>query len=127
MSGCSAARLARSVWDAEVAGSNPATPTIHNTKAVIGFETASGGLFRSGGSIPPESTMGGTASRRLATYEGCEHLLVQRSDDAGSNPATPTIHNTKAVIGFETASGGLFRSGGSIPPESTMGGTASRR
>ena len=26
-SGCSVARLSRRVWDAEVAGSNPATPT----------------------------------------------------------------------------------------------------
>ena len=28
-SGCSVARLSRRVWDAEVAGSNPATPTKH--------------------------------------------------------------------------------------------------
>ena len=27
LSGCSVARLSRRVWDAEVAGSNPATPT----------------------------------------------------------------------------------------------------
>ena len=27
ISGCSVARLSRRVWDAEVAGSNPATPT----------------------------------------------------------------------------------------------------
>ena len=30
-SGCSVARLSRRVWDAEVAGSNPATPTKINT------------------------------------------------------------------------------------------------
>ena len=29
ISGCSVARLSRRVWDAEVAGSNPATPTKH--------------------------------------------------------------------------------------------------
>ena len=28
ISGCSVARLSRRVWDAEVAGSNPATPTL---------------------------------------------------------------------------------------------------
>jgi hypothetical protein len=30
VSGCSVARLSRRVWDAEVAGSNPATPTLIN-------------------------------------------------------------------------------------------------
>ena len=32
-SGCSVARLSRRVWDAEVAGSNPATPT--NQKGIF--------------------------------------------------------------------------------------------
>ena len=31
-SGCSVARLSRRVWDAEVAGSNPATPTFKGFK-----------------------------------------------------------------------------------------------
>ena len=37
-SGCSVARLSRRVWDAEVAGSNPATPTnleIGKTKTLL--------------------------------------------------------------------------------------------
>lgn len=38
LSGCSVARLSRRVWDAEVAGSNPATPTnleIGKTKTLL--------------------------------------------------------------------------------------------
>ena len=34
---CSVARLSRRVWDAEVAGSNPATPTKKTNYFVVGF------------------------------------------------------------------------------------------
>ncbi len=36
-SGCSVARLSRRVWDAEVAGSNPATPTLNKSLAFAGL------------------------------------------------------------------------------------------
>ena len=46
-SGCSVARLSRRVWDAEVAGSNPATPTIKSQKINLDFLAF---LFDKGGS-----------------------------------------------------------------------------
>jgi hypothetical protein len=41
ISGCSVARLSRRVWDAEVAGSNPATPTFRVTGRVAQLDRAS--------------------------------------------------------------------------------------
>ena len=61
-SGCSVARLSRRVWDAEVAGSNPATPT---KKSLVNFSLQ--GFF---------SFSGFPAVLRNATFKYFQFILI---------------------------------------------------
>src|SRR5450756_337280 len=94
MSGCSAARLARSVRDAEVVGSNPTTPTsLFLTKQVNSMQSkkvikklkslsdpeAVAGMARFG--INPENTLGVSIPNLRKMAKDCLLYTSDAADD----------------------------------------------